>query len=125
MATATGALTPSATMAPSTSTDSGDAGLDERHRDAREAERAARRHRQHEARRHQPQRPAAQLVGEQTDRDHRQDVIEPAERMREAVHETMRVTAAGMREGCSRKRVAAMTMAARAIRVRMMGPVGG
>ena len=80
----------------------GDAGLDERHRNAGETERAACRHRQDEARRHQPQRPAAQLIGEQADRDHRQDMIEPAERMRKAVHETMGVAAAGMREGRSR-----------------------
>ena len=51
----------------------------------------------------EPQRPSTQLIGEQTDGDHRQDVIEPAERVREAVHEAMCVTAgAGMREGCAR-----------------------
>ena len=41
-------------------------------------------------------------AGEQADGDHRQDMIEAAERMDEAVHEVMGVAAAGMREGCGR-----------------------
>ena len=55
-----------------------------------------------EGRRHQPQRAAAELPGEDADGDHRQDVIEPAERVREAVHESVHLADAGMRQGGGR-----------------------
>ena len=80
----------------------GDPEFDERHRDSVEAESAGGCHHQHEGRRHQPQRTPAELPGENADRDHRQHVVEPAERMREAVHKTVRVADAGMRQGGGR-----------------------
>jgi hypothetical protein len=80
----------------------GDAQLNERHWHAGNAECAAGRHDQDEARWHEPERAAAELPGEDTDGDHRQNVVEPAERMREAVHETVPVADPGMSEGGGR-----------------------
>ena len=102
MATASGALSLSATIAPSTITESGDAEFDRRQLDPGDAERAACRHHQHERRRHEPERASAELPGEDADRDHRQHVVEPAERMREALHEAVHVADAAMRQGGGR-----------------------
>ena len=77
----------------------GDSDFGERHRDAGHAERAAGRHGEHEGRGHEPERTAAELPGEDADGDHRQNVVEPAERMRETGNETVRVADAGMSEG--------------------------
>jgi hypothetical protein len=52
-----------------------------------------------EGRGHEPERAAAELPGEDADGDHRQNMVEPAERMRETVNETVRVADAGMSEG--------------------------
>ncbi len=73
--------------------------FDERHRDAGHAERAAGRHGEGEGRGHEPERAAAELPGEDADGDHRQNMVEPAERMRETGNETVRVADAGMSEG--------------------------
>ena len=42
---------------------------------------------------------AAELPGEDADGDRRQNMVEPAERMRETVNETVRVADTGMGEG--------------------------
>ena len=79
-----------------------DTEFNERHRDAGHSGRAARRHHQHEARGHEPECAAAELPGEEADRDHRQDMVEAAERMGKAMHEAVPVAVAGMREGGGR-----------------------
>src|SRR5262249_19769593 len=74
----------------------GDTESAERRRDAGQAERAAGRYDEDEGRGHEPERAAAELPGEDADGDHRQNVVEPAERMRETGNETVRITDAGM-----------------------------
>src|SRR5262245_24602570 len=77
----------------------GDAEFDEWQWDAGHADGAAARHGEDEGRGHEPERAAAELPGKDADGDHRQNVVEPAERMRETVNETVRVADAGMSEG--------------------------
>ena len=79
----------------------GDAQLDERQRHAGHAERGAGRHGEDEASRHEPERAPPELPGKDADRHHRQNVVEPAERMGKARYKTVRFTGAGMREGGS------------------------
>ena len=99
---ASGALMPSATDRAEHDHRGGDAGFDHRHRHVAHRQRAAQRHRGDERGRHQPQRAAAELPGEDADGDHREDMVEPAERMREAVGESMHLADAGMRQGGGR-----------------------
>src|SRR5262249_15837935 len=79
----------------------GDAEFDEGQRDASHAERAAARHGEDERRGHEPERAAAELPGEDADGDHRQNVVEPAGRMRETGDETVRVADAALSGGGS------------------------
>jgi hypothetical protein len=78
---------------------SGDADLDERQIDPRHTGGAAGSHHEHERAWHQPQRPPAELRGKNPDRHHRQDVIEPADRMHEAMDEAVGYPGAGMGKG--------------------------
>ena len=80
----------------------GNAGFDHRYRHAGHRERAADRHGEDEGRGHQPQRAAAELPGEDADGDHRKNVIEPAQRVREAMGESVHLADAGMRQGGGR-----------------------
>jgi hypothetical protein len=73
-----------------------DTGLDERHRHAHDAENAAKGHDRDEGKRHEPQRPAAELIGENTDQDHGELMIKAAERMHEAMHEPARGAHSGV-----------------------------
>ena len=57
---------------------------------------AGARHDAHEAQGHQPQRPPAKLGGEHADGDHCQDMIDPGDRMGEALQQSIRVAVSGM-----------------------------
>ena len=61
--------------------------LDRRKAHAARAHRPARQHRAHEGHGQRPDRPPAQLRGQKAKRHHRQQVIGPADRMGQAVHE--------------------------------------
>ncbi len=87
MATATGGFSASATINAEHDHRCCDTGFDEVERHARHAEQAARGHDGQEGRRNEPQRAAADLVGEDTDRHHRQDVVEAGHRVQEAMDE--------------------------------------
>ena len=73
-----------------------DGELDEGQGDAADPDRAAYRHHRDESRRNEIQGSAAQRSGIEADRDHGQDVVEPAERVAEAVLEPARGANAGM-----------------------------
>src|SRR5262249_13180639 len=77
----------------------GDADFDERQRETSHAERGAGGHNEDEGRRYKGERATAELPGQDADRHHRENVIKPAERMRESPAETVRVARAGMSEG--------------------------
>ena len=81
-----------------------DADLDVRHADACDAERAADRHDADEARRHQPERASAEQRRIEADRHHRQHVVEPADRMHEAVREAVGIAETRMRRSCGSQR---------------------
>ena len=76
----------------------GDADFDERQREASHAERGARDHDEDEGRRHEDERTAAELPSQDADGHHGENVIEPAERMRESRRETVHVTRSRKRE---------------------------
>src|SRR5215213_11584025 len=69
------------------------------HRKTGCTQRATKRHHADECRGHQPQRAPTEQHRIKSDRDHDQHVVEPAEWMREAVHEATGIAMAGMREG--------------------------
>ncbi len=77
----------------------GDAGLDEGHADAGDAEGTTERHHADEGGGHQPQSAAAELEGEHADHHHRQHMVEAGDRVGEAVHEAGRVANASVGEG--------------------------
>src|SRR5262245_10790733 len=91
-----------------------DAKFDKRHRNSGDAEKAAERHDADKDKRHEPQCPSAELIGENTDQDHGELMIEAAERMHKSVHEPARAADADMgessgrsekkREGCELKK---------------------
>ena len=67
-------------------------------REARHPERAADRHRADEGRGDQPERAAAEQRRIETDRHHGEHMVEPADRMDQAVREAAGRAGAGMRE---------------------------
>src|SRR5262245_2401226 len=73
-----------------------DADLDKRNRHPHDAEKAAERHEYYEGKRHEPQRASAELIGEETDQDHGELMIETAQRMHEAASESARAADADM-----------------------------
>ena len=95
-------MTPKATIAPSTITDSAMPTSTNGTVNAGDAEEAAERHDADESERHEPQRAAAELIGENADHDHGELVVEAAERMHEAMHEPARGADASMGESGGR-----------------------
>src|SRR5262245_57552833 len=68
----------------------------ERQFDTSHAGNASEGHDRNEGQRHEPRPPATQVSGEHTDRNHRQNMVDAAERMGEAVHETVSIANSGM-----------------------------
>src|SRR5262249_14399788 len=76
----------------------GEADFGERQREASHAERGADGHDEDEGRRHEDERTAAELPSQDADGHDGENMIEPAERMRESRRETVHVTRSRMRE---------------------------
>ncbi len=102
MAAATGMGLPQAAAAPITTQESAMPSSTNGTLDLADAEQEADHHHADEAQRHEPQRPAAEDEGKDADRDHREDVVDAADRVHEAMQEAGGVAVAGMGEGGSR-----------------------
>ena len=81
----------------------GDADLDQRDADAGHADGPGQRHGGDEGDGHEPAGVAAQVPGEETDGEHRQKVVEAAQRMEEAADKAAAVVVADMGEGHGRQ----------------------
>src|SRR6266511_2686073 len=77
----------------------GNAEFDERQREPSHAERGAGRHDEDESRGHEPERAPAELPSEDTDRHHRQNVVDPPDRTCKTPNKTVQLTRTGMSEG--------------------------
>src|SRR5262249_40292935 len=77
----------------------GDADLDPRQRNVEQTEDAAQRHQHREGHRQKPQRGRAELGAPQSHRDHRQDVVEPRDRMAHAGEKAARLPSLHVRRG--------------------------